>query len=189
MQTSVRAVRGFGQMRWPAAKCKELKCPPFCGTVLLTQNVVHARQPRDFVTESTIWWLLTGAAVAVELVTGTFYLLMLAIGLAAGAVAAHLGFGLSIQLVVAAVLGAGTVVAWHLKRGREPGRQPASRNSDVQQDIGATVQVDAWNADGTATITYRGALWTAIPAAGLAPEPGAHRVKELVGSRLVLEKI
>jgi hypothetical protein len=35
--------------------------------------------------ESTIWWLLTVAAVAVELVTGTFYLLMLAIGLAAAA--------------------------------------------------------------------------------------------------------
>ena len=33
--------------------------------------------------ESTIWWLLTGTAVAVELITGTFYLLMLAIGLAA----------------------------------------------------------------------------------------------------------
>ena len=28
--------------------------------------------------ESTIWWLLAGSAVAIELVTGTFYLLMLA---------------------------------------------------------------------------------------------------------------
>ncbi|MES2423417.1 MAG: NfeD family protein [Pseudomonadota bacterium] len=140
-------------------------------------------------TESTIWWLLAGGAVAVELVTGTFYLLMLAIGLAAGAIAAHMGFGLSVQLVVAAVLGAGTVVVWHLQRGREPGRQPASSNSDVQQDIGATVQVDTWNADGTATVAYRGALWTAIPAPGLALQPGAHRVKEVVGNRFVLEKI
>jgi hypothetical protein len=30
--------------------------------------------------DSTVWWLLAGAAVAVELLTGTFYLLMLAIG-------------------------------------------------------------------------------------------------------------
>ncbi|MGA8787294.1 MAG: NfeD family protein, partial [Polaromonas sp.] len=30
--------------------------------------------------ESSIWWLLAGAAVAVELMTGTFYLLMLAVG-------------------------------------------------------------------------------------------------------------
>ena len=43
--------------------------------------------------ESTIWWLCAGAAVAVELLTGTFYLLMLATGLAAAAVAAHLGAG------------------------------------------------------------------------------------------------
>ncbi|MFZ2989079.1 NfeD family protein, partial [Ideonella sp.] len=28
--------------------------------------------------DSTIWWLLAGGAVALELVTGTFYLLMLA---------------------------------------------------------------------------------------------------------------
>ena len=34
---------------------------------------------------STVWWLVAGAAVALELMTGTFYLLMLAIGLAAGA--------------------------------------------------------------------------------------------------------
>ena len=39
--------------------------------------------------DSTLWWLLAGAAVAVELLTGTFYLLMFAIGLAAAAIAAH----------------------------------------------------------------------------------------------------
>jgi hypothetical protein len=33
------------------------------------------------------------AAVVLELLTGTFYLLMLAIGLAAGALSAHLGWG------------------------------------------------------------------------------------------------
>jgi hypothetical protein len=33
--------------------------------------------------ESTLWWLATGGLVAVELLTGTFYLLMMALGLAA----------------------------------------------------------------------------------------------------------
>ena len=33
--------------------------------------------------QSTLWWLLAGTAVGVELATGTFYLLMLALGLAA----------------------------------------------------------------------------------------------------------
>ena len=45
---------------------------------------------------STLWWLMAGAAVVAELLTGTFYLLMLAIGLAAGALAAHLGVGMEI---------------------------------------------------------------------------------------------
>ena len=32
--------------------------------------------------ESTIWWLLAGGLVVAELLTGTFYLLMLAVGVA-----------------------------------------------------------------------------------------------------------
>ena len=32
--------------------------------------------------ESTIWWLLAGATVGMELMLGTFYLLMVALGLA-----------------------------------------------------------------------------------------------------------
>ena len=30
--------------------------------------------------DSTLWWLLAGSAIALELFTGTFYLLMLAVG-------------------------------------------------------------------------------------------------------------
>ena len=39
---------------------------------------------------STFWWVAAGVAVAVELATGTFYLLMIALGLAGAAVAAML---------------------------------------------------------------------------------------------------
>ena len=39
--------------------------------------------------ESTFWWLFAGLAVAAELMTGTFYLLMLAVGLAGAALAAR----------------------------------------------------------------------------------------------------
>ena len=139
--------------------------------------------------ESTIWWLLTGAAVAVELVTGTFYLLMLAIGLAAGALAAHAGAGSTVQIVTAAVIGGGAVAGWHLKRGRQPAAAAASANRDVNLDVGEIVHVDAWNPDGTATIKYRGANWTVIPEGGAVQTTGAHRVREVIGSRLVVEKI
>ena len=39
--------------------------------------------------QSTIWWVLAGGFVAVELLSGTFYLLMLALGMAAAALAAQ----------------------------------------------------------------------------------------------------
>ena len=139
-------------------------------------------------TDSTIWWLLAGAAVAVELLTGTFYLLMLAIGLAAAALAAHAGASQSVQLIAAAVLGGGAVAAWHLLRPRQPAG-PATANRDVNLDVGETVQVDGWNGDGTATVKYRGANWTVIAAPGSMQSTGPHRVRDVVGSRLVVEKI
>ena len=139
--------------------------------------------------ESTIWWLLAGAAVAIELVTGTFYLLMRAIGLAAGAIAAHAGAGMPVQLVVAALIGVGAVAAWHLQRGKRPAGPPITANRDVNLDVGETVQVDGWNADGTASVRYRGANWTAAAAAGTMHSTGQHRVREVVGNRLIVEKI
>ena len=53
---------------------------------------------------ATVWWVLAGIAVAVELSTGTFYMLMLALGLAAGAIASHVGFGVPLQIVAVAFL-------------------------------------------------------------------------------------
>ena len=139
--------------------------------------------------ESTIWWLCAGAAVAVELLTGTFYLLMLATGLAAAAVAAHLGAGSVAQLLVAAAVGGGAVSGWHIRQSRRPAAPPASANSDVNLDIGEIVQVDAWQADGTASVKYRGANWTVLHRSGNPPSTGAHRVAEVIGSRLLVDKI
>ncbi len=137
--------------------------------------------------ESTIWWLVAGAAVAVELLTGTFYLLMLAVGLAAAALAAHAGAGMVMQMLTAAIIGGGAVVAWHwLKRSR-PGDPSARADRSVNLDVGELVMIDIWNPDGTASIKYRGATWTAVHRAGVIPSTGMHRVAELVGSRLLVD--
>lgn len=138
---------------------------------------------------ATIWWLLAVGAVGLELATGTFYLLMLALGLAAGALAAHAGGSQATQLVVAAVVGGAAVVACYLARRQRAGASPAGANRDINLDIGETVQVDAWSAEGTAQVRYRGAQWSALAADTAHPQTGAHRVREVVGSRLVLEKI
>ncbi|MFZ2293963.1 MAG: NfeD family protein [Polaromonas sp.] len=140
--------------------------------------------------ESSIWWLLAGAAVAVELMTGTFYLLMLAVGLAAGAMAAHLGLALIGQMVIAAGFGGGAVAAWHWYRSKRPAPLSANANRDVHLDIGEPVHVAKWNVDGTASVKFRGAHWTAVAAN---PEesrvPGNFRIKEMIGNRLVIEKL
>ncbi|HCX80614.1 MAG: hypothetical protein A3E00_12370 [Curvibacter sp. RIFCSPHIGHO2_12_FULL_63_18] len=138
--------------------------------------------------QPTLWWLVTGAIVAVELLTGTFYLLMLGLGAVAAALAAHLGANLTVQLVLASLVGGGAVVVWHLKRAASRTEAPAQANANVNLDIGETVQVGSWNADGTASVHYRGTQWTVMHRAGINPTPGAHRVAEMVGNRLLVDK-
>jgi membrane protein implicated in regulation of membrane protease activity len=135
---------------------------------------------------ATLWWVAAGIAVAAELATGTFYLLMIALGLAAGAIAAHLGLGGTTQVVVGALAAAVATGAWHLKRARHPKSAPVAQNRDVNLDIGERVQVDAWHADGTARVQYRGTQWTARLATGAANTPGEHTVSAVEGNWLVL---
>jgi membrane protein implicated in regulation of membrane protease activity len=137
---------------------------------------------------STIWWLVAGGAIVLELLTGTVYLLLLATGFAAAAVAAHMGANTVMQLIVAAVVGVGAVLAWYAVQRRRPAAPPTEANRDINLDIGETIHVDAWNTDGTATVRYRGAQWTVVQRAGRTPSTGEHRVVEVIGSRLVVEK-
>jgi membrane protein implicated in regulation of membrane protease activity len=139
----------------------------------------------EHMNDSTVWWLVTGALVAAELMTGTFYLLMLAIGAVAAALAAHLGVGLTPQLATAALIGGLAVVLWRQRNLRHEAQMP----TELHLDIGETVEVSAWDAQGTAQVKHRGANWTATCTSGQIPSPGPHRIQAIQGSRLVLEKI
>lgn len=140
--------------------------------------------------EANLWWLLAGAAIAAELVSGTFYLLMLATGLVAGALAATFGMALAGQMLTAAAVGGGAVALWHWRRSRSPAPLAAHANPDVHLDIGEAVHVPHWNADGTASVHFRGARWTAVPAdPSDALQPGNHRIKKMRGNRLVIERL
>jgi membrane protein implicated in regulation of membrane protease activity len=135
---------------------------------------------------ATLWWVLAGVLVALELTSGTFYLLMLALGAAAGALAAHLAAGVTTQIVAAALVGGGATALWHWKRGRQPGAAPANANRDVNLDVGERVQVPAWDADGSARVQYRGAQWTARYGGAGTPSPGEHFIVAVEGNRLIL---
>lgn len=132
----------------------------------------------------TLWWLAAGILVAAELVTGTFYLLMLAVGCAVAAVLAHLGMNTTLQVVSAAVASGGATAAWHFKRAKSPRSAPAAFNRDVVLDIGESVRVPQWEADGTARVQYRGAAWSVRFAGSGAPQPGEHVIVSLQGNQL-----
>jgi membrane protein implicated in regulation of membrane protease activity len=135
---------------------------------------------------ATFWWVAAGAAVAIELATGTFYLLMMALGLAGAALAAHLGLALNGQIITAALLGGGATAWWHWQRARQPRSAPVNENRDANLDIGERVHVAAWAADRTARVPYRGSLWTARLAPGASAAPGEYRVQSVEGNWLVL---
>ncbi|HET6599015.1 MAG TPA: NfeD family protein [Burkholderiaceae bacterium] len=139
----------------------------------------------DFST-ATLWWVAAGAAVAIELASGTFYLLMIALGLAAGALAAHLGLPFSGQVIAAALVGGGATAVWHWRRFSQPRSVPAHENRDVNLDIGERVSVTDWGADRTARAQYRGSSWTVRLAPGAEAAPGEYRVTAVEGNWLVL---
>jgi len=62
--------------------------------------------------DSTLWWLAAGGLIAVELVTGTFYLLMISTGMIAAALAAPTGASSVGQWVIAALVGISSVLIW-----------------------------------------------------------------------------
>ena len=139
------------------------------------------------------WWGLIALALGIaELLTGTFYLLVLAAGCLGGAAAAWAGAGMPAQLLVTALL---TVLGWVLLHRWHPARPRATRataDRDVVLDIGERVEVVAWNADGTADVAYRGARWRAeldpeIRRLGASTTPGWHRIRAVSGNRLLLE--
>jgi len=140
----------------------------------------------------TLWWLASGLAVIAELLTGTFYLLMLAVGLAAGAVAAHLGAGLTVQIVVAAMAGGAGLALLYLQRQRRPAPPTISANPDVNLDIGQHVDVDHWDAEGSTRVLYRGASWQARLKdfdPSLAPlATGRYVIRAIEGSDLILSR-
>ena len=137
---------------------------------------------------ATGWWVGAGLLVAAELASGTFYLLMLALGLSAGALAAHAGLAPTAQFVVAALVGGGAVVAWRAKRRRGPSPAPAASNRDVNLDVGSRVHVAHWRADRTARVQYRGAAWDVRFEGQGAPASGDYTIRALDGNCLIVDR-
>lgn len=106
-----------------------------------------------------IWTILGFVLIIVEMVTGTFYLLVLGVGAFAGALAAWLGAPFLVQVAtggLVSVVGTWLVFRWHAK-------QQKTNDPGNALDVGQTVTLVRWvnQADGTMRVKYRGAEWEA----------------------------
>lgn len=131
------------------------------------------------------WLIAAGVLVILELFTGTFYLLMIAIGLAFGAVGALGGLSGPMQAILAAVVGVIATGLLHRSRFGHPAKHNPARDHNVNLDIGQHVQVQGWQ-DGKARVLYRGALWDIELGQGATPHPGEFKIVEVQGSRLIV---
>jgi membrane protein implicated in regulation of membrane protease activity len=129
-----------------------------------------------------IWWLAAAALIAVELLTGTFYLLVVGLAVACGALTALLGGPDWLQWLIAGVLGlvgTGWLQRWKRRFAVKTPQQPPL-------DIGARVQVVSWGPDRTARVAYRGSTWDAELAASDTPKVETMYITALRGSVLIL---
>ncbi|RDK02508.1 NfeD family protein [Paraburkholderia lacunae] len=131
------------------------------------------------------WWIGAGVLVALELMSGTFYLLMIALGFVAAAIARMAGAATDLQLAVAAVVALAAVVILRRSRFGRRSRKEASKNPDVNLDIGQTLTVPVWH-ERRARANYRGAAWDVELAAGEPEDAQVYEIAELRGSCLVV---
>ena len=133
-----------------------------------------------------IWWMVLAFGLLIlELLTGTFYLLVIALALAAGGIASLAGAPFTLQLVVAAAIGFGGALWLRCSRfGRL-----RTEGDDLQNlDVGQVVRVDSWSTGNTARAQYRGALWDVVLAPGETAAPGDFVIRAVQGSRLVVAR-
>lgn len=111
--------------------------------------------------ELWLLWLVAGFVLVIaELVTGTFYLLVIGIGAFVGAVVAWLGGNVLVQAVVGSVValaGAWFVHHWHVSR------KHLETGGDNFLDRGQSVVLESWTNEpaGFARVRYRGSSWDA----------------------------
>jgi membrane protein implicated in regulation of membrane protease activity len=127
------------------------------------------------------WFLWALCLMALEMATGTFYLLVLGAAMGIGGCVALLGLDLPYQFALAALAGiVGTVLLRRFKN-TQPAPQP-----EQSLDIGQPVQVVAWRENGAARVYYRGAEWDAEPESADMPHEGTLYIEALRGSTLIL---
>jgi membrane protein implicated in regulation of membrane protease activity len=138
-----------------------------------------------------VWWLGTaGVLVAIEIFTGTFFLLMLALGFAAGGIAALAGVGSVPQFVIAGAVG--SVAIFLLSHLLSKRRIVSVENPDMNPDIGRELMVNEWQSMAKdisrARVAYRGSMWDVELAGGEEPVAGIFVIQDIRANCLIVGK-
>jgi membrane protein implicated in regulation of membrane protease activity len=136
-----------------------------------------------------MWLTAAGVMVILEMFTGTFYLLMISLGLIAGGIAAWAGADHGLQFILAGALGIAATAALRRSRFGKNRRADARRDPSVNPDIGQSLRVDAWEEQGGAfyaRASYRGASWDVELQHDGTATPGWFVIREVQGSRLIV---
>jgi len=115
-------------------------------------------------------WAIVGLVLVVaELLTGTFYLVMLAVAAFGAAGAAYVGLGFPVQCIVAVLLAAAGSYGVHVYRAKSAPQRMAPI------DAGMPANFETWldSSSRLARVRYRGASWEARVEGSDALEPGA----------------
>jgi membrane protein implicated in regulation of membrane protease activity len=133
-----------------------------------------------------IWTILAGAFIIAEMMTATFYFLLLGLGLLAAAALAYLGFELWLHFIAAAIV---IFVGWIVVRQFRPQilNPDARANPDMNIDIGTVVRLSEIHPNGKVLTNYRGAQWEVEILDGSSPQMDRDYIIHAVnGAKLVL---
>jgi membrane protein implicated in regulation of membrane protease activity len=120
--------------------------------------------------DAALLWAIVGLAlVIVELLSGTFYLLMLGVAAFGAAGAAWLGYDFPAQVAVASLIAAGGCYGVHAYREKNRNRQMPSLDAGMPASFETWIDARA----RLARVRYRGASWDARVEGVEALEPGA----------------
>jgi membrane protein implicated in regulation of membrane protease activity len=125
--------------------------------------------------------LLALILLGLEMASGTFYLLVVSIAMAAGGAAAYNGASLVWQLMLCAItVIAGSIILRSWKGAR------VNELASASLDVGQPVKVVKWQEDGKARVFYRGAEWDAELKSADMPRLDTLYIAAVHGSILVL---
>ena len=136
---------------------------------------------------SWIWFGLAVLALIGEVLSGTFYLLVIAAAFGLAGLGAWFGLTWALQMAIVGVAAMlGVLVLRRSGVLRKVGSMDDRRDVNVNLDIGQIIQIDAWREDGTSRARHRGAEWEVKLVPNVAQTPGLHRIVEVRGSQFLV---